>query len=254
VKKQYQRSVVVLGILFCGVGIAAPSFGGDSSAPLGSCTTISGELNCVTLNDLPAAPEVQQKELDAFDLPSSPPVQENKAANPAHAKEKAEKERAAAQAKADRERIAKEQAEQAKSEKERAAAQAKADRERIAKEQAEQAKSEKERAAAQAKADRERIAKEQAEQERIARSTWTMRTGHTVGQELQAWGVRAGWKIIWNMPKDWAVPAQSTFYGDFQKVASDVIITLASNGALVRAQFFEGNKTVVVTGPGVAAQ
>jgi len=243
VKKQYQRSVVVLGILFCGVGIAAPSFGDDSSAPLGSCTTISGELKCVTLNDLPAAPEVQQKELDAFDLPSSPPVQENKTANPAHAKEKAEQERAAAQAKADRERIAKEQAEQAKSEKERAAAQAKADRERIAKEQAELAKAEK-----------ERIAKEQAEQERIARSTWTMRTGHTVGQELQAWGVRAGWKIIWNMPKDWAVPAQSTFYGDFQKVASDVIITLASNGALVRAQFFEGNKTVVVTGPGVAAQ
>ena len=83
---------------------------------------------------------------------------------------------------------------------------------------------------------------------------WTLAAGRTVGQELQAWGDKAGWKVIWSMPKDWSVPASTSFSGDFPTVAADVIKTLAANGALVRAQFYEGNKTMVVTGPGVAAQ
>lgn len=83
---------------------------------------------------------------------------------------------------------------------------------------------------------------------------WTLTAGRTVGHELQAWGEKAGWKVIWNMPKDWAVPAATSFSGEFPDAAADVIKTLAANGALVRAQFYAGNKTMVVTGPGVAAQ
>lgn len=84
--------------------------------------------------------------------------------------------------------------------------------------------------------------------------TWTMSVGHTIGQELQAWGVKAGWKVIWNLPRDWSVPAPSQFSGDFSTAASEVIETLAENGALIHAQFFSGNKTLVVSGPGVSAQ
>ena len=84
--------------------------------------------------------------------------------------------------------------------------------------------------------------------------TWILTAGNTVGQELQAWAKKAGWKVVWNMSKDWSVPASTSFPGDFKAAASGVIQTLAANGALVRAQFFDGNKTMVVTGPGVAAQ
>lgn len=87
-----------------------------------------------------------------------------------------------------------------------------------------------------------------------AKPVWTMTAGRTVGQELQGWGAKAGWKVIWNMPKDWSVPASTTFSGDFKEVAADVIKTLAANGALVRAQFYDGNKTMIVNGPGVAPQ
>lgn len=80
-------------------------------------------------------------------------------------------------------------------------------------------------------------------------TTWTLTAGNTVGQELQAWGEKAGWKVIWNMPKDWSVPASTNFTGGFQAAASEVIKTLATNGALVRARFFEGNNTMIVTGP-----
>lgn len=83
---------------------------------------------------------------------------------------------------------------------------------------------------------------------------WTLAMGVTVGHALRSWGEQAGWKVIWDMPKDWSVPAATSFSGDFRSAASDVIKTLAANGALVRAQFYDGNKTMVVTGPGVTAQ
>ncbi|MBV5332788.1 toxin co-regulated pilus biosynthesis Q family protein, partial [bacterium] len=84
--------------------------------------------------------------------------------------------------------------------------------------------------------------------------TWTLTAGNTVGRELQAWGQKSGWKVIWNMSQDWSVPAAASFFGDFESAAAEVITTLAGNGALVRAQFFQGNRTMVVTGPGTSAQ
>jgi len=83
---------------------------------------------------------------------------------------------------------------------------------------------------------------------------WTLKVGRTIGQELQAWGETAGWKVIWSFPKDWSVPSTTTFQGDFKTAASAVIQTLALNGALVRAQFYDGNKTMIVIGPGTVVQ
>lgn len=84
--------------------------------------------------------------------------------------------------------------------------------------------------------------------------TWSLTGGHTVLQDLKTWADKAGWKVIWNLAKDWTVPANTSYSGDFPKAAGDVIQTLAANGALIRAQFYEGNKTLVVSGHGVAAQ
>lgn len=83
---------------------------------------------------------------------------------------------------------------------------------------------------------------------------WNLREGQMVGKEIQNWAKNAGWKVIWQLPKDWFIPASTTFSGDFKAAASEVITTLAANGILIRAQFFDGNKTMVVTGPGVVEQ
>jgi hypothetical protein len=83
---------------------------------------------------------------------------------------------------------------------------------------------------------------------------WKLTEGKTIGKEIGAWATDAGWKLVWNLNKDWQVPASTTFTGDFKSAASEVIKTLAANGVLIRAQFFDGNKTVVVSGPGVAEQ
>jgi hypothetical protein len=83
--------------------------------------------------------------------------------------------------------------------------------------------------------------------------TWTLEKGHTISQDLQVWGDKADpkWKIVWNMQKDWTIPAPTQFTGTFSTCAAEVIKTLSSNGVLIHAQFFEGNNTMVVTGPGV---
>lgn len=249
-KKQYQRSVAVF-VISCGVGIAAPSFGGDPSAPLGSCTANSDELNCVALDDLPAAPEVQQKDLDAFDLPSPPAVQEEKPVKPAHGKGKAAKKAGTAQKTAVAEKPAKGQPP--------APPKPAASKTALpARETAAAPISAKERPSAPTTK-----AKEQETADRSSSPpapppspapAWTLKAGETVGHGLQLWGDRAGWKVVWNLTKDWSVPAQSTFHGDFRSVATEVLQTLASNGALIRGQFYEGNNTLVVTGPGDSAQ
>ena len=84
--------------------------------------------------------------------------------------------------------------------------------------------------------------------------SWTIRQGYPIGQELQTWAKRAGWTVVWGLQRDVVAPSSTTFTGDFASAASDVIRTLAENGALIHAQIFDGNHTLVVQGPGVTPQ
>ncbi|CAN7779799.1 toxin co-regulated pilus biosynthesis Q family protein [Cupriavidus necator] len=83
---------------------------------------------------------------------------------------------------------------------------------------------------------------------------WSLVAGDTIGQNLRAWADLVGWTVMWTLPKDWVVPGTASFTGSFADAAESVIKTLAENGALVRAQIYEGNKTIVISGPGVAQQ
>lgn len=83
---------------------------------------------------------------------------------------------------------------------------------------------------------------------------WKMAEGKTVSKELSAWATAAGWKVIWNLNKDWAIPATTSFTGDFKTVATEVVKTLSDNGVLIRAQFYDGNKTLIINGPGTSEQ
>lgn len=78
---------------------------------------------------------------------------------------------------------------------------------------------------------------------------WALTAGNPLSKELAKWGDASGWKVVWNVEKDWLVPADSVFIGaDFQIAASKVIQSLAKNGAIIRSQFYLANKTMVVTG------
>ena len=79
---------------------------------------------------------------------------------------------------------------------------------------------------------------------------WTLTEGKTIAKQLSLWADQAGWKVIWNLDKDWIIPTNTFFSGDFKTAAAAVIDTLAENGVLIRATLFEGNQTMVVSGPG----
>lgn len=83
---------------------------------------------------------------------------------------------------------------------------------------------------------------------------WTLTSGHAIGQELKKWGSQSGWNVIWNLPRDVIVPSNTEFVGEFKAAATNVIETLAANGVLIHAKFYDGNKTMVINGPGVVPQ
>ncbi|TKC90130.1 hypothetical protein FAZ69_08240 [Trinickia terrae] len=83
---------------------------------------------------------------------------------------------------------------------------------------------------------------------------WIIRQGYPIGQELKGWAKRAGWNVVWGLQRDVIAPTTTTFTGDFASAAAEVVRTLAENGALIHAQLFDGNHTLVVQGPGVAPQ
>lgn len=79
---------------------------------------------------------------------------------------------------------------------------------------------------------------------------WRLSAGHLVRQDLTSWGKKSGWQVLWHLPHDWTVPADTDFDGDFKAAASAVIRTLAENGLVIRGQFYDGNRTLVVSGAG----
>ncbi len=88
------------------------------------------------------------------------------------------------------------------------------------------------------------------EVKRIDGERWRLTAGHLVRHDLTAWGNKSGWQVLWHLPHDWTVPAHTDFDGDFKDAASAVIRTLAENGVVIRGQFYDGNRTLVVSGAG----
>ena len=85
-------------------------------------------------------------------------------------------------------------------------------------------------------------------------SIWQLKNGETIRSELTKWAKDSGWSLVWQLDKDWMIPANSEFTGSFDVAAAKVIETLASNGVLIHASFYTANKTLVITGPGVTPQ
>lgn len=85
---------------------------------------------------------------------------------------------------------------------------------------------------------------------------WVLEPGLPMKENLEKWAKAASpvWHVIWQVPKDWLVPAPTAFPGEFPDAATAAIQTLAENGALIKAHISEGNNTIRVFGPGVAQQ
>lgn len=83
-----------------------------------------------------------------------------------------------------------------------------------------------------------------------AQMGWALVAGGLIGRQLINWGKTAGWQVIWRVQQDWAVPGSVEFYGDFTTATTQVIEDLAGEGASIHAVFYQGNRTLVITGGG----
>ena len=76
---------------------------------------------------------------------------------------------------------------------------------------------------------------------------WVAVEGVTLRTLLTEWGDAAGWRVIWNMDRDYTLEASATFRGRFVDVASALVRSFARAVPAPKAVFYQGNKVLVVS-------
>ncbi|NNM65062.1 MAG: hypothetical protein HKL99_10690 [Burkholderiales bacterium] len=79
-------------------------------------------------------------------------------------------------------------------------------------------------------------------------------TGEPIEQQLIAWGKKAKWgpapdqhwAVMWSLPHNWTVPGEIDYGHDFVKAITQVVTTMAANGADARIQVKEANHVVLI--------
>jgi len=79
-----------------------------------------------------------------------------------------------------------------------------------------------------------------------AASEWDVRSGETLSQLLHRWGDDAGFTIVYQADTDYVLQADVVIRGTFAEASGQVIESFASANPPVSADFFLGNKVIVV--------
>lgn len=74
---------------------------------------------------------------------------------------------------------------------------------------------------------------------------WTLSPG-SLHDQVEAWALRAGWKLVWQADTDLAMEARADFAGSFPEVVRALFEGLHENGAPYQARLFHGNRVLQV--------
>jgi hypothetical protein len=77
-------------------------------------------------------------------------------------------------------------------------------------------------------------------------SEWEVRQGETLSQLLHRWGDDAGFTIVYQADTDYVLQANVVIRGTFSEASGQVIESFASATPPITADFFLGNKVIVV--------
>ena len=72
----------------------------------------------------------------------------------------------------------------------------------------------------------------------------------TLNGALSRWAAVAGWQLLWEMPVDYAVQANTTIPGKFEEAVTMVVISMESAEIPMKAAFYQGNKVLRITAKG----
>lgn len=76
---------------------------------------------------------------------------------------------------------------------------------------------------------------------------WIAPEGTTLRALLLEWGEVAGWRVVWNMDRDYALEAGAVFRGRFIDVASALLRSFARAMPAPKGTFYKGNKVLVIS-------
>lgn len=76
---------------------------------------------------------------------------------------------------------------------------------------------------------------------------WVASEGSTLRTLLMEWGNQVGWRVVWNMDRDYTLEAGAVFRGRFVEVAAALLRSFARATPAPKGVFYKGNKVLVVS-------
>ena len=115
-------------------------------------------------------------------------------------------------------------------------------RQELEKQEAERLEAEKQ-AAAQAQAESGNDSAANSDEAR----DWVASEGSTLRTLLMEWGDKVGWRVVWNMDRDYTLEAGAVFRGPFVDVAAALLRSFARATPAPKGVFYKGNRVLVVS-------
>ena len=76
---------------------------------------------------------------------------------------------------------------------------------------------------------------------------WVASEGSTLRGLLTKWGDEAGWRVVWNMDRDYTLEAGAIFRGRFMDVSAALLRSFARARPAPKGVFYKGNKVLVIS-------
>ena len=76
---------------------------------------------------------------------------------------------------------------------------------------------------------------------------WVASEGSTLRTLLMEWGDKVGWRVVWNMDRDYTLEAGAVFRGPFVDVAAALLRSFARATPAPKGVFYKGNRVLVVS-------
>ena len=76
---------------------------------------------------------------------------------------------------------------------------------------------------------------------------WVAPQGTTLRTLLTEWGEASGWRVVWNMDRDYSLDASAVFRGQFTSVSAALLRSFARATPAPKGVFYKGNKVLVIS-------
>ncbi|MHC8441281.1 MAG: toxin co-regulated pilus biosynthesis Q family protein [Candidatus Eutrophobiaceae bacterium] len=77
---------------------------------------------------------------------------------------------------------------------------------------------------------------------------WKIAQGKTLQTTLENWSTQAHWQLIWELPNDYQIKADSSYVGNYQQALEQLLEDLSSAGIALEAEMYTSNQVLRIGG------